>query len=833
MPAPRTLDELCLGLGGMRSNAGSPSYAEIARRIGRVRDSAEPPKVTVYDCFRPGRRRVDDRLIGDIVRVLGGDDAEADRWRESARVLSGERSGVHIEVTLGRRNTPGAEIGREHLLAAVPDADVLILTGLPGAGKTTLASALSGSAPVLTVHLRESDPDRPQADPIDILRRMLGTLGVRSLPYELPRLRERLQNVAHGMTVIIEDAGDPRRLAALLVPGVRFIVTSRVDLADLEQRVPSADARMVRIVVPPMASDDALRLLRSLLPAGDASSASVETAHAPRTASTSETAEELAVRSEALRRIVAVGGGLPLDLVMLAGIVQEHEGWSFQDLASRFEHEPRDARIRPVLEAATRSLPNGEADLLADAALLDRDVDVSVLVAAGGPAAARNLRRLNARHLIELRDGRVRMHDTVFAFAAERSRSLRPSSARRGFVGRSADAVLARIGDDPDYAAREVSTVLAVATAAREHGLDSAAEQLAIEAHPALSRWSLWNESLRLHDLAARGKGLDLLPDIALGVAHCAEKLGRLDEALITLHRVRRIATGASLARTWNQIGNVQRWMSHLDEALESYERAIAHARAAGDRVIEGRATGNHADTLRILARYPEALERYAIALSMARAEGDELNVAVVRGNRPLLLLAVGRLDDAEAELQELLAESGGESLPFVRRTLALVAEARGDDVHARELSAIAMQTLEIAGEFATSADLELLDARIDGRTGEFAKARVSAERILREAERAGSPLIATEAANSLAEILVSAAALDEIDAGAFLQEAQQYAQEARSIAEATGDRAEVARGDAILAAVAEACDDEESALSRSLASAQVYAEIGHRLQMA
>ena len=128
--------------------------------------------------------------------------------------------------------------------------------------------------------------------------------------------------------------------------------------------------------------------------------------------------------------------------------------------------------------------------------------------------------------------------------------------------------MLSRIGEDPDFAAREVSTVLAVATAAREHGLDSAVEQVAIAAHPALSRWSLWSESLQLHDLAARGEGLDLVPDIALGVAHCAEKLGRLDEALITLQRVRRIAAGSALARTWNQIGNVQRWMSHLDEAL-------------------------------------------------------------------------------------------------------------------------------------------------------------------------------------------------------------------------------------------------------------------------
>ncbi|MFK3679330.1 tetratricopeptide repeat protein [Microbacterium sp. NPDC090218] len=813
MPAPRTLDELCIGLGRMRAGDGSPSYAEIARRIGVVREGVEPAKVTVYDCFRPGRRRVDDRLVGDIVRVLGGEEVEAVQWRDAARMLNGERSGVHIEVTLAPRPAPGAEIGRESLLAAVPEADVLVLTGLPGSGKSTLASALAGAAPVLTVQLRESESDRPPADPIDVLRRMLGALGVRSLPYELPRLRERLQIAARDMTVVIEDAGDARRLAALLVPGVRFIVTARVDLADLDERVRPRSLRIARITVPPMAEEDAYRLLAGLLSDSPASG------------------DDDAVHADALRRIVAVGGGLPLDLVMLAGIVREHEGWSFQDLASRFEHEPRDARIRPVLEAATRSLSHGEADLLADVAMLDRDIDAGVLVAAGGPKAAENLHRLHARHLVELRDGRVQMHATVFAFAAERSRSLRPSSARRGFVERSAAAVLARIGEDPDYAAREVATVLAVAQAAREHGVDGAVEQLALDAHPALSRWSLWNESLRLHDLAARGEGLDLVPEIALGVAHCAEKLGRLDEALITLHRVRRIATGAALARTWNQIGNVQRWMSHLDEALESYQRAIGHARAAGDRVVEGRATGNHADTLRILARYPEALEGYAVALSMAQAEGDELNMAVVRGNRPLLLLAIGQLEEAEAELQGLLDESRVDSLPFVRRTLALVAEARGDDQLAQTLCATAMRTLQTAGEFATSADLELLQARIDGRAGDFDDAASTAARALRDAERAGSPLIATEAANSLAEIKVRAAALG--GAIELLDDAERHAREARSIAEATGDRAEVARSDAILSSIAAARGDEDSAAALARDSARLYTAIGHRLQCA
>ena len=814
MSAPRTLDELCLGLGRMRVEAGSPSYAEIARRIGQLRAGAEPAKVTVYDCFRPGRRRVDDGLIGDIVRVLGGEAADADGWRDAARALNGERSGVHIEVSLAPRAFRGAEIGRELLLAAVPEADVVVLTGLPGAGKTTLASALAGSPAALTVQLRESETDRPHPDPIDVLRRMLGALGARSLPYELSRLRERLQSAAHDTTVIIEDAGDPRRLAALLVPGVRFIVTARGDLADLDERLRPDGIRLARVVVPPMADDDAERLLASLLAEGH---------------DTGEPGTDLALRADALRRIVSVGGGLPLDLAMLAGIVREHEGWSFEDLASRFEREPRDARIRPVLEAATRSLSTGEADLLANAALLDSDLDQEVLLAAGGPSAAADLRRLHARHLVELRDGHVRMHATVFAFAAERSRSLRPSSSRRRFVNRAAEAVRTRIRDDPDYAAREITSVLAVAAAAREHGQDLAVEQLAREAHPVLSRWSLWSESLRLHDLAARGDGLELVPEIALGIAHCAEKLGRLDEALITLHRVRRIATGPALARTWNQIGNVQRWMSHLEDALTSYQRAIAEARIAGDRVVEGRACGNHADTLRILARYPEAREGYALALSMAHAEGDDLNVAVIRGNRALLLLAIGRLDEAEGELQALLDESTVDSLPFIRRTLALVAEARGDDARARVLCAAALRTLQVAGEYATSADLDLLEARIAGRAGEFSRAIASAESTLREAERAGSPLIATEAANSLAEILVRAAA--GRGRGGLLVDAERHAREARSIAEATGDRAEVARSDGILAEIAEAQTDTETAAAFARASAEVYAEIGHRLQ--
>ena len=811
MPEARTLDELCAALGLLRSAAGAPSYAEIARRIGRLRAGEEPAKVTVYDCFRPGRRRVDDRLVGDIATVLGAAPDDARSWRELARTLNGQRSGVHIEVSLSARHRNEAAIGREALIQSIPTADIILLTGLPGVGKTTMASALAPREPVLTVDLRASDTDRPAADPVDVLRRMLGALGHRSLPYELSRLRERLRTEVRDRTVVLEDAGPAAQLLPLIVPGVRYVVTSRGDLSALASQLRGSGTSAAHVPVAPLDAADARRLLVHLLTPSGASVAAL----LPQ------------VPDAAIDRIVTVAAGLPLDLAMLTGIVHEHPGWTFDDLASRFEQEPRDARIRPVLEAATRSLPVDEAELLADLALIDRELDERVLLAAGGDQTVQRLERLRARHLVERKDGRVQMHATVFAFAADRSRALRPSSTRRVFVARLGAAVLEALTTDDDYAATEVGTVLAVAGAAREHGLDALVEQLAIAAHPALVRWSLWNESMRLHDLAARGAGLDLVPDIALGIAQCAEKLGRFDEALVTLHRVRRIAEGAALARTWNQIGNVQRWMSHLDEALVSYGRSIDHARAAADRVVEGRATGNHADTLRILARYPEAEREYAAALKIALAAGDELNSTIVRGNRALLMLAVGRLEDAERELEALLEGSGGRSLPYVRRTMALVAEAGGDDARALQWIGDALDPAPRSAEYGTEADLILLGARIDARAGRHAAALEAAEGALAAAERAGSPLIATEAANSLAEILLAARSDADRDAP---RAAERHALEARGTAEATGDRAEVARSDRILALIAVARGDAAEAEARGAAADALYLELGHRL---
>jgi hypothetical protein len=82
----RTYDGLAECLRTLRAMAGEPSYAEIVRRIalhraarpGGAAPERLPGRVTVYDCFRPGRRRMDADLVAEVVRAL---DADPGPWR--------------------------------------------------------------------------------------------------------------------------------------------------------------------------------------------------------------------------------------------------------------------------------------------------------------------------------------------------------------------------------------------------------------------------------------------------------------------------------------------------------------------------------------------------------------------------------------------------------------------------------------------------------------------------------------------------------------------------------------------------------------------------------
>lgn len=91
-------DPLALELQALRTRAGEPSFAEVARRIserrlagGASKHAARVARTTVYDAFRTGRARVNLELVREIVMVLDGCERDVETWVGRCREqLAGE-----------------------------------------------------------------------------------------------------------------------------------------------------------------------------------------------------------------------------------------------------------------------------------------------------------------------------------------------------------------------------------------------------------------------------------------------------------------------------------------------------------------------------------------------------------------------------------------------------------------------------------------------------------------------------------------------------------------------------------------------------------------------
>ena len=122
-------DAIARDLQTLRIEAGDVPYAEIVRRIGKLRElcgvdaaAARPARTTVYDAFRLGRTRINAELVGEIVQALGCSPEEAKTWERrclqarldkaaakrqapAAPQPSPAAPTVHIGSTLGQENT--------------------------------------------------------------------------------------------------------------------------------------------------------------------------------------------------------------------------------------------------------------------------------------------------------------------------------------------------------------------------------------------------------------------------------------------------------------------------------------------------------------------------------------------------------------------------------------------------------------------------------------------------------------------------------------------------------------------------------------------------------
>ncbi|MEU6281471.1 hypothetical protein [Streptomyces sp. NPDC047028] len=148
----RSTDELADLLRTLRAWAGNPSYAELVRRISALRAArgvppaeCTPGRVTVYDCFRTGRRRIDMDLVLDIVTALGAPAPELGRWRRAVRGLLCRPDGSAGTETSGKALTVVAAYRR---LAAADQRLFRLLALHPGDVIDAGAAAALGGLPV-------------------------------------------------------------------------------------------------------------------------------------------------------------------------------------------------------------------------------------------------------------------------------------------------------------------------------------------------------------------------------------------------------------------------------------------------------------------------------------------------------------------------------------------------------------------------------------------------------------------------------------------------------------------------------------------------------------
>jgi tetratricopeptide (TPR) repeat protein len=655
-----TFDEFSARLRLVREWAGNPSYAAIRRRIAAARaarglpkSEQEPGRTTVYECFQPGRRRLDVELVADIVRVLLGDETRIGQWRQACQVVLSGASLASIVTASGALPGDLSEFtGRDDELDRVvgladragAGALICVITGMPGVGKTQLA-VHAGHVLLqrgrfteirLFVNLRGFDPDQPPADPaaaLDSFLRLLGVPGHQVQRLDLAGRAAKYRELLAGKQalVVLDNAASEDQVRPLL-PMSRTclaLVTSRRELNGLKEAT--------QIPLDMFTRDEALDFLGRVVGAG-----------------------RIETEPEDAARIVELCGRLPYDLAVTAGDVRRRAAWSLADHVKRLESFPRDEAIRPAFAASYESLPaprqrlfwllalHPAAGLTPDAAAALADVELT--------SAHDMLGLLGSEHLLQQKaPGRYEFHDLMRVYATRVAHDEGSGSEHRAALTRLFDYYLctASLAMDTLYPAEqhrrpripptatitapvakpaaarawldaERSALVAVATHAAAHGWSAHAMRLAATLFRFLDTGGYYTDAITIHTHA--------------------------------LHAARGANDRLAEAHALTSVGSVYMRQGHYELAADHHQRARALCRQIGDRTGEARALGNLGLVSMRQGHYKQAADHHQQAVVLYHEIGDRTGEARALGNLGAACQRLGRDELASAHHHQALA---------------------------------------------------------------------------------------------------------------------------------------------------------------------------------
>lgn len=409
------LDGIADQLREWRLAAGSPSFTELARRVGVLRAGAAGPtrhhapgRVTVYDCFRDGRSRIDVELVVDLARALGVHGAELAAWQaRCAEAMRPPRDHGLVTATtvLPSPAEPGVDTAAEHV-----HGHRVLLAGMGGSGKTQAALRLLARwrREGRVEHVLSLRIDGPAATNGAVVHAATDELGLplTSDPADtVARLLQRLERTRTAL--LIDDLASAEQVRPLLAhpSEVPVVATSRQALA-----IPELE-----------------RLDLALW------SAAKVTAYLEAVVGVDRTAAE----PRATRALAELTAGLPLVAALVAARVRASPEWSLWDHAAALQERRAGDRVedavRVCLDATLDGLSPAARDLLRTLASGPRTgMRLATLGAASIAPVPTAVAELQDAYLLGRGDERHRLHDVARGYARSRATDEEPPSVRTG-----------------------------------------------------------------------------------------------------------------------------------------------------------------------------------------------------------------------------------------------------------------------------------------------------------------------------------------------------------------------------------------------------------------